>query len=191
MPRRIALIALLTAASALPAAAQAPVPKSLGVFGAWQTFALRQNGQDVCYMALKTRGAALRAKKAERGPVVLMITQRPGENAHDIISYNAGYNFKPGSDLKIALGNAKFDLFTARDTGWSRDAMTDHTLAMAIIKSPGLTASGIPAIKGAGAVTDTVSLKGAAEAYRVTAKACGMEVEPPPKPVKSHKKSTK
>ena len=140
-------------------------------------------------MALKAKGTEI--KKAKRGPVVLMITQRPGENTRDVVSYNAGYNFKAASDLQINIGKANFDLFTQKDTAWSRDAMTDHALATAIRKNANLTATGLPALKGAGGVKDTLNLKGAADAYQAIGKACGMEVDPPPKPAPVKKKSTK
>jgi hypothetical protein len=131
----------------------------------------------------------LKLKKAVRGPVTLMITERPGDNSRDVVSYDTGYVFKPGSDLKIAIGRSGFSLFTEKDTAWSRDAMTDHALTAAILKNPSLTAMGTPAARGAGATTDTLALKGAPEAYRAITKACGIEIEAPPKPAKSQKKT--
>lgn len=163
-------------------------PKSLGAFGGWQTFMTTENGQNICYMALRTSGTII--KKTKRGPVVLMITQRPADSSFDVVSYNAGYNFKAASDLRITFGGTNFDLFTQKDTAWSRDSMTDHALATAIRKNSTLTALGSPSTR-AGAVKDTIALKGAADAYQAIGKACGMEVEIPQKPTPQAKSPLK
>jgi hypothetical protein len=192
MLRRFLLItALAGALAAVPAlASPESAPKPLGAFGAWRAYVWNDNGEDICYMTLRARGAAMRGK-IRRGPVTLMITERPAENSRDVVSYEAGYVFKPNSDLKISLGKSNFSLFTDKDTAWASSSMADHAFTQAMLKNPGLTALGTPAARGAGVVTDTIALQGAPEAYRAIAKACGMEIETPAKPAKSKKKSTK
>ena len=124
-------------------------------------------------------------KKFKRGDAYLMITHRPAENSRNVVSYVAGYNFKTTSEVKLDIGKKSFDLFTQKDTAWSRDASTDHALAMAIRMAASLKITGTPEAKGATPVSDTLNLKGAAVAYAAISKACGYPADTPPKPAES------
>jgi len=169
--------------------------KSLGTYGAWQTFTYNEGKQPVCYMVKAAHFPVSKKKKFARGPAYLMITHRPGENSKDVFNYVSGYNFKTGSDVTIHIGKSSFNLFTQKDSAWSRDAATDRALALAIRGNPNLKAIGTPAQKGMGTNTDTLDLKGAAAAYQAIGKACGLEVEPvaktPAKPASATKKKPK
>jgi len=133
-------------------------------------------------------------KKLKRGDAFLMITHRPGENSKDVVSYKAGYNFKASSDVAVIAGKKSFDLFTDKDTAWSRDPGTDHALAAAIRSGSTLKITGSPSMKGVASVSDSIPLKGAAAAYDAISKACGYPVEAPPKPATkaatAHKKKS-
>lgn len=187
---RIVLTVAFSGIFALPAFAQpaAAMPKSLGVFGAWTAYALTENGQKTCYMVARAHAGK---SKIKRGPAWLTITDRPGENSRDVISYTSGYNYKAGSDADMRIGKNSFSLFTQQDTAWARDTLTDHQIAAAILKAPGLSVTGIPAAKGAKSVTDVIDLKDAAAAHHAIGKACGMEPETVSKPAPAKKKKTK
>jgi hypothetical protein len=129
--------------------------------------------------------------KLKRGPAYVMITHRPGENNKDVVSYSAGYNFRPATDVTIAIGKESFDLFTSKDTAWSRDSKTDHMLATAIRNSLSMKVSATPAQTNMKNMTDTLDLKGAAAAYQAIGKACGYESETPAKPAAPKKKQSK
>ncbi|MDP9128312.1 MAG: invasion associated locus B family protein [Pseudomonadota bacterium] len=184
---------LLTVPGASSAAEAKNTSKFLGSFGAWNAYASSDNGQPMCYMALRTHGAT--SKKLKRGSVWLTITHRPAENSKDVLSYTSGYNFKPGSDVQMRIGRDNFSLFTQKDTAWSRDAMTDHAIATDIRKNTSLVVAGVPAGKGAGAITDTVEIKGAAAAYQAIGKACNVPVaalaKAPPSPAKAPRPAKK
>ncbi|HEU0118233.1 MAG TPA: hypothetical protein VFR09_06320 [Alphaproteobacteria bacterium] len=172
---------LITGLTGPALAATASAQKPLGTFGAWQTYSYNEGGQPVCYMVKAAKIPAPKNKKFRRGPAFLMITHRPSENSTDVVSYTAGYNLKPSSDVKVTIGRASFDLFSQKDAAWSRDAHTDHLLATAIRSNTNMKIVGIPA-QNVSAITDTLDIKGAAQAYQAIGKACGLEQETPAKP---------
>jgi len=180
-------LVLFAACVTSPASAQSTSgQKSLGMFGAWRTYSYTENKQPVCYMAETV--SFPKSKKFKRGSSYLMITERPAENSKDVVSFTSGYNFKAASDVKITVGKRLFHLFTTKDTAWSRDAGTDRVLTAAIRAGPAMKINGVPDQRGVGPVTDILNIKGAAQAYMAVAKACGIEVEAPPKPAPARKK---
>jgi len=158
-------------------AEQAAVPKQLGSFGSWKAYA-SEGDKPVCYMTMAVHFPP--DKKIKRGDAFLMITHRPGDNSKDVVSYKAGYNFKSSSDVTAVINKKSFDLFTDKDTAWSRDALTDHAFAAAIRTGSTLKVTGQPAAKGLTSVSDAIPLKGAGPAYAAISKACGYPVETTP-----------
>jgi hypothetical protein len=185
MRYRFLFLCVYLAAALLPAGVLAQptkdAPKLLGTFGGWKANSDGAGDQLTCYMTLQMH--SLPNKKLKRGAAWLSITDRPGENSRNVVSYTAGYNFKPTSSVTVLIGKKSFDLFTEKDTAWSRDAATDHALAVAIRDGVKMKITGTPAAKGAGPVSDTLDLKGAAAAYQAIGKACGYPEEAPPKSV--------
>lgn len=169
------VLTVLFLLATLPAHAQ---QKSLGTFGAWQAFTYQESGQTVCYMVKEAKFAAAKNSKLKRGPAFLMITHRPDENTKDVVSYAAGYNFKAGSTVDMVFGKESFELFTSRDTAWSRDAKTDHALTAAIKSHANVKISAAPDQKGLKNTTDTLDLTGSAQAYQAINRACGYESMP-------------
>lgn len=184
--RRLSLSLFFAAALCLPHAGQAQqaktdppkaaAPKQLGVFGNWKAFAYGGD-KPVCYMTMAVHFPA--NKKIKRADAYLMITHRPGENTKDVVSYTAGYSYKASSDVDVVIGKKTFNLFTQKDTAWSRDAATDHAIATAMRNNASLKITGTPGSKGVSAVSDTINLKGSGAAYDAISKACGYPVETP------------
>jgi len=162
------------------AASKKAEPQRLGIFGSWQAFATSEQKQPVCYMTLTTHFP--KNKKFHRGDALLTITHRPAESSTDVVSYTAGYNYKAASSADLSIGKNSFSLFTAQDTAWSRDVVTDHKLAAAIRSASTLKITGTPAQKGIKPQTDTLVLKGAMQAYQAIGKACGIEPHEKPHP---------
>lgn len=177
---KVLLVFCISLLLALPAFAADKDTSShlLGTFGLWRAYQITEHNQPVCYMSLIARFP--KNQKFRRGDANLTITHRPTENSKDVVSYTAGYNYKPMSDATLHIGKNSFSLFTSQDTAWSRDAATDHKIAAALQSAPSLTISGTPARKNAVVLTDKFSLKGAAEAYHSISKACGVEATPKP-----------
>ncbi len=205
-PRRVLLAAflVLSLGAASPAATKSDhTQKLLGVYGNWRAFSFRENGQPVCFMAL-TNNPPRPKKHAKnnsvRGAGHLMITHRPGDNSKDVVSYSPGYIFKADSAALVHIGKGKFDLFTTRDTAWTRDAVSDHRLAAAIRANTSMTVTGTPIASGkakkAKPNIDTIDLTGSAKAYQAIGKACGYAEDSgassaPAKTKKKHKKTKK
>ncbi len=207
----LALVCLAGCVCALPAAAakpaaptegghQASAPKDkskdsgqklLGAFGNWRALSYEEKGSRVCYMTMT--GKTAKIKNFSRSDARLIITHRPDEGSRDVVSFAAGYNFKPVSDAHAHIGKEDFNLFTANDTAWARDAATDRKLAAAIRHGTTLTLTGTPSSKKIRKdVTDTLNLSGALSAYNAISKACGYpEDKPPPKAAKTAKKPHK
>lgn len=185
----LCLMLALAATPALAADAKSGAPQPLGTFDNWQAFSYKSKGQPVCYMLLTAH--LPNTKKMKRGPAHLMITHRPGENSKDVISYAAGYAFKPEEDVHVAAGGRNFGLFMQNDTAWSRDAATDSTIALALRANASVKITGTPKAKGAAPVTDTLTIKGANDAYQAISKACGYEVPPLPAPKAAEKTKPK
>lgn len=178
MKSLLILLILLLAVPYAHAAGQENTPHLIGTSGYWRAYTVADHGQPVCYMTLTAHFP--RHAKFHRGDALLTITQRPGENSTDVISYSAGYNFKPMSSTEMQIGASRFSLFTSQDTAWSRDAATDHKIAAAIRRASALTITGSPSKGSMAKITDNFSLKGANEAYHTIGKACGMEVKEEP-----------
>lgn len=148
-----------------PAQAQAPAkpegPKSIGTFQDWQAATHTEGGQTVCY-------ALTRAKPAGavpgRGEVVLTVTQRP--NLRDAVAISAGFAYAANAEVKVEAGPATLDFYTAQRSAFAREGAKAVAafakVQQATAKSPGPR----------GAVSDTFSLKGFAQAYAAINKAC-------------------
>jgi len=162
---------LLATLVALPSAAFAATPQSLGAFKDWGAFTFEENGQKVCYMASRPKKSEGNYKS--RGEVHLLITHRPAEKSFDVVSVIAGYPFQPNSDAIIQVGNQSFRLFTDGETAWARDEKTDKALVEAIRSGRMLVVKGT---SGRGTTTsDTYSLDGTGAAYDAINKACGVK----------------
>ncbi len=144
--------------------------KELGTFGVWRAYSSEEGGQNVCYM---TTMKVLGEGKNQRVRY-LMITHRPTEGSSDVFSFGAGVQLdsKHGASLKI--GKETFDLFSARDTAWAREAMTDHKIASALRTAKLASVSAIAAQGKAPTFTEQFSLTGAPQAYSAITKACGL-----------------
>lgn len=185
------MLFLLYAAPVLAAGKEAVAP-SASTYGNWRVYKITERGQPVCYMTLTAHFP--KNAKIRRSDAYLTITHRPGESSKDVISYTAGYNFKPASSAELRIGKQSFSLFTSQDTAWSRDAATDHKIAGLIRTASDLTITGEPTKKTVASLTDKFALKGADAAYHAIGKACGVEVvdKPAPKPaVKAKPKAKK
>lgn len=179
----IAAALLCATLATTPAAAKTAVhateqqPTPIGkTYGHWRTYKVDEAGQPVCYMALTTTFA--RSKKFRRGEAHLMITQRPEEKSKDVVSYSAGYVYKPASDVLVQIGKQSFNMFTAKDTAWSRDTAADKALTAAIIAAKTMVITGTPAQKNTAPTHDKLDITGAADAYHAINRACGLEAPP-------------
>lgn len=139
--------------------------KTLGQSGDWEGFAYSDKAGKVCYMAIQPK-RSLNAPKG-RGTVYVSITHRPAARSFDVFSVTAGYVYRKDAPAEADIDGAKFDLYTADDTAWTRN---DKALLQALSKGKTLVVRGSP-LKG-GQTADTYFLAGFAKAYEEIGKAC-------------------
>jgi len=143
----------------------------IDVFGDWSAFAIREGGKPVCYVGSEPQKAVGAYKK--RGDTFILVSHRPAEKSIDVVSLQAGYTYKPGSEVEITIGRTKQRLFTDGGQAWAYDSKADKALVRAMKGGSSLIAKGTSS-RGT-ATTDTYSLKGFSAAYAAASKACGIK----------------
>ncbi|MDE2030105.1 MAG: hypothetical protein KGI97_06035 [Alphaproteobacteria bacterium] len=155
----------------------------LGRFGAWRAYAYDEGGQKVCYMVATQ--ASKWTRLWHRHEPYLMITHRPVEASTDVFSYGAGIDLDRSRTATIRVGKTTFGLFSVHHTAWTRDPLTDHALAKALVNgSMAQTRAYAVVGKHIKRVADTFDLQGSAGAYRAIGKACGLPGFAPKKTVR-------
>lgn len=167
----LAVLCLVPACAIPSARADDTQPLPLGKNGDWTGYSYTENGQKVCYMS--TEPTAKKGNYSKRDDVYMMVTQRPGSKAFDVVSITAGYTFKPDSQPSVKLGKKVFSLFVKDDTAWAPDAKTDRDLVDAMSGGSTLTVEGISS-RGT-KTTDTYSLAGFSATYKAISDACGVK----------------
>lgn len=148
--------------------AQAQKVDVLGVFKDWTAYKTTQAGKIVCYMASEPKKDQGNYKK--RGRIYAMVSHRPAAKATNVVSIHAGYKYKEGSTIDVAVGKKSFTLFTHGDTAWTSSGDDDKTLVRAIRNGSKMVVRGM---SWRGTKTkDTYSLNGATAAHREISKAC-------------------
>jgi len=158
------------AAAAKPAAAAAIGTHALGKADSWTAYVSEDSSGRVCYLAgppQKSEPAGLARK-----PPMAIVTHRPTEKIANVVSFVEGYPLKEGSDVALAIGSTKFELFTKDDSAWARTADLDKAIVAALSKGREAVVTGIPP-KGP-PTTDIYPLAGFAKALALIDKACGV-----------------
>lgn len=161
-------VVLICLASAI---AEAAGPKDLGTFKGWSALLLVENKAKICYLHGVPGKSAGKYKK--RGDTYLQVTHRTQPKIRNEVSVTAGYNYRKGNRVTLAIDAKKFFLFTQADTAWSGDANTDNKLVAAMRAGRSMIARGTSS-RGT-LTTDTYSLSGFTAAHRAISKACGLK----------------
>jgi hypothetical protein len=168
---RKSLICMIMASSLLSGAAHADEPRIIAKDGYWTAYTFIEDGKKVCYMASQPQKMDNSAKKAKRGDVYALVTNRPADGTKNVFSYIAGYTYKAGSNVTVTIGKDKFTLFTQDDTAWAPDGATDNKIAAAMRKGKSMVVKGESA--HGTATTDSFALKGTGAAYEAITRDCG------------------
>ncbi|SMF72820.1 Invasion protein IalB, involved in pathogenesis [Tistlia consotensis] len=151
--------------------ARAQDVQRVGDFQAWSAYVAKEGDGKVCFVAskpLKSEGNYTR-----RGTVVAMVTRRPGRVAHDEVSIQAGYSYKPGEKVKVDVDDdTKFEMVTKDEYAWlpRSNGELDKKLISAMVNGLNMTVRGFSARDTL--TTDTFSLRGFTAAYDAMQKAC-------------------
>ena len=138
----------------------------LGAFGDWEAY--RDAREGFCYAGSKP--VKQEGRYTQRGDAVVLITHRPKEKSFDVVSFDAGYAYKDGSEVAVTIGAQSFTLFGQGEQAWARDGNGDAQLAKAMRAGSTLVVKGTSS-RGT-PTTDTYSLKGVAAALDAINKAC-------------------
>lgn len=161
----IALIAVLALAGT-PVSA-----KQIGTFKDWSAHSEGKATARTCWIysePVKDEG-----KYSKRGRIYLLVTHRPAEKTVNQVQFTAGYTFKKGSAVQVAIGARKFELFTNADTAWARSAKDDAALVAAMRSGSRMIVTG-QSSRGT-RTKDTYSLAGISAAHNAIGKVCGVE----------------
>ena len=169
MKNRIRLLALAVLAAitiAQPAAFAAQ--QNLGSFQDWTAFS---DGAEkrICYIGSLPQKAE--GNYTRRGDTYVLATHRPGENVFGEISVEAGYTYKPGSEVEVNVDGQTFKLFTQGGNAWAYDEQADRALVEAMKAGRQMIVKGTSS-RGT-LTTDTYSLAGFTAAYNAISDACG------------------
>ena len=168
MKKIVLLFLCLTAFASVARAADGRV--SLGTFGDWSAYKMKENGANLCYMASVPQKSEGKYKR--RGEIFLIVAHRPKEKSFNVVSLTAGYNYKKGSVATIQIDKKnKVELFTHEDTAWAQTPAVDNQLYK--MMKAGNKAVVIGKSSLGNTTTDTFSLKGFTKAANAIDKACG------------------
>ena len=143
--------------------------KTIGTFSDWTAFSDGSGGSRICYVGSVPKKAE--GKYTRRGDTYTLVSHRPGEKVFGEVSVEAGYTYKPNSEVAVDIDGKKFKLFTKGGNAWATDATADKAIVAAMKSGRRM------AIKGTSSrgtlTTDTYSLSGITAAYNAIDKACG------------------
>jgi hypothetical protein len=157
--------------AAKPPAVTGTKTERLGESQGWTAFADTDKTAKACYLV--GRPAKTEPENLKRGDVYVYVTHRPAEKAFNVVSFAAGYPYKDGSDADLAVEAHKFELFTSKESAWSRDAATDKAVVEAMAKGKQAVLKGTSA-RGT-VTTDTYDLDGFGAMLSQIDKACGVK----------------
>ncbi len=173
--RPTALALALVAALAITAGAHTVLAADqvdpLGSFQDWSAYTFLEDGNKVCYALAQPKEA--RHGGRPRGKIYALVTHRPAKNSTNVVSFIAGYNYKPGSEVTVKIGTRNFSLFTEGDGAWARDEETDNRLVQAIRAGLTMVVEGVSEFGTE--TTDIYSLRGSTAAINAINRACGVD----------------
>ena len=164
----LSLSAVASVAIGLAAAPAFAAQQTLGSFQDWTAFS---DGAErrTCYI-----GSVPKKKEGAytvRGETYVLATHRPGEKVFGEVSVEAGYTYKPGSEVEITVDGQNFKLFTQGGNAWAYDEKGDRALLEAMRAGRQMVVKGTSS-RGT-LTTDTYSLAGFSAALQSIDKACG------------------
>jgi invasion protein IalB len=161
-----ALAALLLTLLGAPLSAEAQT--NVGTFTDWNAFTDTEGPAKVCYVGAFPQKSL--PENVTRGKIYILVTHRPAVKSLGVVSVEAGYSYKDGSDVDfIVEGKPAFKFFTRGGQAWTQD---DTAVVAALKAGKSLTVKGTSS-RGT-VTTDTYSLSGFTAAYQAIDKACGV-----------------
>lgn len=148
------------------AVAQTVIPG--GENGDWKAYTFKKGDVTVCYMASAPKKSA--GDYSKRDPAFVLVTNDPTTGGRGEVSFVAGYPYKEGSMVSVAIGGATFELFTAADKAWTQGPEDDRAMVSAMVNGADMVVKGV-STRGT-ETTDTYSLIGFTATKKVIDKTC-------------------
>ncbi len=148
------------------ALAQTVIPG--GENGDWKAYTFKKGNATVCYMASAPKKAV--GDYSKRDPAFVLVTNDPTTGGRGEVSFVAGYSYKEGSTVSVAIGGRTFDLFTAADKAWTQGPEDDRDMVAAMVNGADMVVKGISS-RGT-ETTDTYSLIGFTATKKTIDKTC-------------------
>ena len=142
--------------------------KELAKFKDWTAYSEGEAKNKACMAISKPKKDE--GNYTKRGDIFAMITHLPGQDKWDEFSIVAGYNYKPGSNPDIQIGDLKLQLFTSGSRAWSFSVRDDIKIINSMKTSLKMKIVGTSS-RGT-ITTDTYSLLGFSKAYQKINEAC-------------------
>lgn len=164
---RLALAAALVTLGqfAIAQSAIAQSINSLGQFKKWAAYTAVENGNKICFMYANP------ASEGDEKPTAFFyVTQRPGENLRNDVSYISGYVFQSDSLANAVIGGETFSFFTKQDGAWIEDAEQSELFVSAMRRGNTMVLNGTD-VRGV-KIQHSFSLSGATAGSRAIIGAC-------------------
>jgi Invasion associated locus B (IalB) protein len=149
---------------------QAGSPEQVGKFGSWMAMKFDEDGHLACYAL--SEPARKEGNYTRRGNVYVLVTHRPAQKSIGVVSFTAGYDYKPDSSVQVDIDGQGFTLYTQGNTAWAQDA-DDHKIVEAMRVGKTLIVRGTSS-RGTDTV-DTYSLLGFGKAYQAINDTCQVQ----------------
>ncbi len=167
-PRRTIVAAMAGAALAVALPAAGQEDDALGRFRDWYAATFVENGARICYIVSQPKSSE--GNYTVRGPAYVQVTRRANSGRPDVVSIEAGYPYREGSETAVEIDGENFSLFTDNETAWAWDADGDRALVVAMARGTRMVVKGTSQ-RGTD-TTDTYSLLGFTAARTAMARAC-------------------
>lgn len=160
------ILVMLTMPGAAPAAAADA--KKFGTYGDWDAYTYMEDGAKVCYIASSPVTAKGDYKK--RGNIFAMVTHRTAEKSVNVFSYLAGYDYRKGDQVTVAIDGQAYSLYGDGAVAWTANEAADQKLVAALRKGKTMVIRGRSSNNTE--TSDSFSLKGTGSALDAITKEC-------------------
>ena len=139
----------------------------LGRHKDWAAHSYTEGNAKVCNMW--SRPTKHEEQGRPRGDIYAFVTHRPSDKERDEVSLQMGYPVKPGSEVRVRIGNKSFNLFTEGESAFAFE-VDDPKLVDAMRKGATMIVEG-ESQRGT-KTKDTYSLSGFTAAYKKISASC-------------------
>ena len=101
----------------------------------WSVFEANGSPRECWIASAPTSSTASRngsTVQVNRGKIRLMVTNRPGQNVSNEVSFTGGYPFREGSSVSVTIGGQEFQFYTGGEWAWPTSPADDQRVVAAM-----------------------------------------------------------